>query len=247
MILVLIENQSMKAMKTYKILFLIVIMYSSCNMHSQNFETERENMVKNQIKARGIKDKEVLMAMQKVERHLFVLPEYLGRAYEDGPLPIGNGQTISQPYIVAYMTELLHLDKKKKVLEIGTGSGYQTAILAELAGEVFSIELIEALGQNAKQILMDLAYSNLHLKIGDGYQGWSENAPFDGIIVTCSPTKIPEPLIEQLAEGGIMVIPVGEQYVQELMVLTKKNGKLIQKKATGVRFVPMKDEKGNKY
>jgi protein-L-isoaspartate(D-aspartate) O-methyltransferase len=178
---------------------------------------------------------------------LFVLPEYLGRAYTDGPLPIGNGQTISQPYIVAYMTELLNLNKTKKVLEIGTGSGYQTAILAELAGEVYSIELIEILGQNAKQILMDLAYTNLHLKIGDGYKGWPEDAPFDGIIVTCSPTKIPEPLIEQLAEGGIMVIPVGEQYVQELLVLTKKNGKLMQKKATGVRFVPMKDEKGNKY
>ncbi len=216
-------------------------------MRSQNFDAKREDMVKNQIKARGISDKEVLMAMQKVERHLFVLPEYLGRAYDDGPLPIGHDQTISQPYIVAYMTELLKLDKEKKVLEIGTGSGYQTAILAELAGQVFSIELIEDLCKNAKQILMDLDYSNLHLKIGDGYQGWPENAPFDGIIVTCSPSKIPEPLIEQLAEGGIMVIPVGEQYVQELMVLTKKNGKLIQKKATGVRFVPMKDEKGNKY
>jgi len=245
--LVMIENQSMKAMKTYKITFLIIVMYSFCNLHSQDYTAKREKMVKKQIESRGVKDEKVLDAMEKVERHLFVLPEYLDRAYDDCPLPIGEGQTISQPYIVALMTELLELNNKKKVLEIGTGSGYQAAILAELAGEVYSIELIEPLGKNAKEILDKLAYTNIHLKIGDGYKGWPENAPFDGIIVTCSPTKVPEPLKEQLAEGGIMVIPIGEHYVQELAIITKKDGKLIQKGITGVRFVPMKDEKGNKY
>ena len=245
--MVIVENLSMKAMKINKIIFLVIIMYSFCNLQSQDYTTKREKMVRKQIESRGVFDKGVLAAMTKVERHLFVLPEYLDRAYDDCPLPIGEGQTISQPYIVALMTELLELNNKKKVLEIGTGSGYQAAILAELAGEVYSIELIEALGKNAEKILDKLSYSNIHLKIGDGYKGWPENAPFDGIIVTCSPTKVPEPLKEQLAEGGIMVIPIGEHYVQELAIITKKDGKLIQKGITGVRFVPMVDEKGKKY
>ncbi len=245
--LVIVENLSMKAMKINKITFLVLIMHSFCNLQSQDYTAKREKMVKKQIEARGVSDKDVLNAMEKVERHLFVLQEYLDRAYDDCPLPIGEGQTISQPYIVALMTELLELNKKKKVLEIGTGSGYQAAILAELAGEVYTIELIDTLGKKAGKILDKLSYSNIHIKIGDGYQGWPENAPFDGIIVTCSPTKVPEPLKEQLAEGGIMVIPIGEHYVQELAVITKKEGKLIQRGVTGVRFVPMKDEKGNKY
>jgi protein-L-isoaspartate(D-aspartate) O-methyltransferase len=234
-------------MKYQNIAIILIIMFSFCDMQSQDYAAKRKKMVERQISSRGVTDQKVLDAMLKIERHLFVPVEFISSAYEDSPLPIGEGQTISQPYIVAYMTELLKLDKEKKVLEIGTGSGYQTAILAELAGEVYSIELIRSLGKNAAEILDKLKYQNIHLKIGDGYQGWTENAPFDAIIVTCSPTKIPEPLQQQLAENGIMVIPVGQHYVQELVIVTKKNGKLKHRNVTGVRFVPMKDNEGNKY
>lgn len=222
-------------------------MFSIFGMKPQNFEIQRQKMVNDQIAARGIKDKNVLNALLKVERHRFVPEAYLKDAYADSPLPIGQGQTISQPYIVALMTELLKPAKNKKVLEIGTGSGYQAAVLAELMGEVYSIELIETLGKNASILLKELNYKNIHIKIGDGYLGWKEFSPYDGIIVTCSPTKIPEPLIEQLAEDGLMVIPVGQKYIQELVVVHKKNGKTEQTRITGVRFVPMKDEKGKSY
>jgi len=220
---------------------------SFCDSNSQDYKKLREKMVKNQIKRRGVSDKEVLEAMNKVERHLFVPKKYVNNAYDDSPLPIGEGQTISQPYIVAFMTEILKLDKTKKVLEIGTGSGYQAAILSEVAGEVYSIELIESLGKHAKTLLKKLNYNNVEVKIGDGYQGWKEHAPFDAIIVTCSPTHIPEKLKEQLSEGGLMIIPVGPRFAQELILLKKKNGKIKQTDVIAVRFVPMKDDDGKNY
>ncbi len=220
---------------------------SFCNTNSQDYEKLREKMVNNQIKRRGVSDEKVLAAMNNVERHLFVSKEYINNAYEDSPLPIGEGQTISQPYIVAFMTEILKLDKTKKVLEIGTGSGYQAAVLSEVAGKVYSIELIESLGKQAKTLLKKLNYNNVEVKIGDGYQGWKEHAPFDAIIVTCSPTHIPEKLKEQLAEGGLMIIPVGPRFSQELILLKKKKGKIKQTDVIAVRFVPMKDDKGKSY
>jgi protein-L-isoaspartate(D-aspartate) O-methyltransferase len=216
-------------------------------INSQNYKSLRERMVEKQIKARGVSNKQVINALLKVERHLFVPEGYRNEAYDDGPLPIGEGQTISQPYIVAYMTEVLDLTQKEKVLEIGTGSGYQAAILAECAKEVYTIELIESLGKQAEKLLDKLAYKNIHVKIGDGYQGWEEHAPYDAIIVTCAPSHIPEPLKNQLSEGGKMVIPVGGSFAQELVVLTKKGGKLELRHDLGVRFVPMKKKSGGKY
>lgn len=204
-------------------------------------------MVETQIEARGIEDKKVLDAFREVERHKFVLPQYIPYAYADSPLPIGQGQTISQPYIVAYMTEALDLQKTDKVLEIGTGSGYQAAILAEICDSVFTIEIFEKLGEKAQQIFNELGYDNIISKVGDGYKGWPEYAPFDGIIVTCAPTEIPEPLQKQLAEGGRMIIPVGEDPVQNLVLMVKKRGKIRKQSVLPVRFVPMIDPDGQKY
>lgn len=204
-------------------------------------------MVESQIKARGIKNQEVLDAMLKVERHLFVPAELAGQAYSDNPLPIGEGQTISQPYIVALMTEVLDLEKTSRVLEIGTGSGYQAAVLAEICDSVYSIEIFESLASKARDLLTILGYKNITIKSGDGYAGWKEHSPFDAIIVTCAPTEIPEPLKEQLAEGGKMVIPVGESYDQELVLLEKHKGKIIEKAIVPVRFVPMVNPSGKKY
>ena len=222
-------------------------MWSMCNSKSQNYSEMRNRMVERQIRARGIYDKNVLEAMMKVERHLFVPEKLKVYAYDDGPLQIGEGQTISQPYIVAYMTRVLNLGENSKVLEIGTGSGYQAAVLAEVAGEVYSIELIETLGKRAENLLNELGYKNIHVKIGDGYLGWEEHAPFDGIIVTCAPTHVPEPLKEQLAENGTMIIPVGSGYGQDLVILQKKDGKIRENNDIGVRFVPMKKKSGDKY
>src|SRR4030043_1897036 len=174
-----------------------------------DYKVMREKMVETQIKARGVKDPRVISALLKVERHRFVLEEYLNSAYADQPLPIGEGQTISQPYIVALMTELLELKENEKVLEIGTGSGYQAAILAELAKEVYTIEIIESLALIAKNRLLELGYQNIRVKAGDGYLGWPEAAPFDAITITCAPDHIPTPLLDQLKEGGRMVVPVG--------------------------------------
>ena len=196
---------------------------------------------------RGITDSRVIKAMQRIERHLFVPPEYVQRAYADGPVPIGFGQTISQPYIVAFMTEILKLKSEDRVLEIGTGSGYQAAVLAEICSSVYSIEIVPQLGRRASSLLKRLGYGNIVLKTGDGYKGWKEYAPFDAIIVTCSPTHIPKPLEEQLVEGGRMIIPVGERYVQQLVYLVKKDGKLQKKDVLPVLFVPMVDEKGKGY
>lgn len=198
-------------------------------------------MVETQIKARGVKDPRVLAAMLKVERHLFVPKDLHPTAYSDQPLPIGEGQTISQPYIVALMTELLDLKGDDKVLEVGTGSGYQAAILAELAKEVYSIEIIEKLAISAEKLLFDLGYKSIKVKAGDGYLGWPEVAPFDAIIVTCAPDHIPRPLIDQLKEGGRMVVPVGE-FTQELKKIIKRGGKLETTDVIPVIFVPMTGE-----
>jgi protein-L-isoaspartate(D-aspartate) O-methyltransferase len=206
-----------------------------------DFKVMREKMVESQIKARGVKDPRVLSALLKVERHRFVPKKYLDSAYSDQPLPIGEGQTISQPYIVALMTELLELKANEKVLEIGTGSGYQAAVLAELAKEVYTIEIVEPLASMAKKRLSELGYQNVIVKAGDGYLGWPEAAPFDAIIVTAAPDHIPAPLIDQLKEGGRMVVPVGS-YAQELKKIVKKSGKVETTNIIPVVFVPMTGE-----
>jgi protein-L-isoaspartate(D-aspartate) O-methyltransferase len=204
---------------------------------------EREAMVEMQIARRGVTAESVLAAMRRVPRHRFVPVAMKDRAYEDGPLPIGHGQTISQPYIVAFMTEALKLKPHEKVLEIGTGSGYQAAVFAELVKEVYSIEIVKPLGELAAKTLAEAGYTNVKTRIGDGYRGWAEAAPFDAIMVTCAPDKIPQPLIDQLAEGGRMIIPVGGEDVgQELVLLVKKAGKVERKEVLPVRFVPMTGE-----
>jgi protein-L-isoaspartate(D-aspartate) O-methyltransferase len=195
-------------------------------------------MVSSQLAVRGIKDPKILDAMKKVPRHLFVPEDLLSHAYSDEPLPIGEGQTISQPYIVAYMTEVLALQGGERVLEIGTGSGYQTAILAEIAQKVFTVELIEVLSFRAQEALKKLKYSNILYKIGDGTFGWDEQAPFDAIIVTAAPEKVPHSLEEQLKIGGKMIIPVGSAY-QELVFVTREKKRFKRKKLLPVRFVPL--------
>ena len=209
------------------------------------FFQKRVQMVETQLKARDITDQRVLDAMLKVERHKFVPKEYQHLAYIDEPLSIGFGQTISQPYIVAKMTELLELNKNDKVLEIGTGSGYQAAILAELCKEVYTIEIIPELAQRAEKLLKELGYKNIFVKVGDGYYGWPEHAPFDKIIVTCAPKEIPQKLVEQLKDGGKMVLPVGDVF-QELVVVEKHNGVVTKKSVFPVRFVPMIKSEENK-
>jgi len=209
--------------------------------------TERREMVAQQLKRRGIEDVDVLRAMAKVPRHRFVPQALQAMAYADQPLPIGHDQTISQPYIVALMSEVLTVRPGQRVLEVGTGSGYQAAVLAEMGVTVYSIEIIPELGRRAATVLGELGYEGVNLKIGDGYQGWPEAAPFDGIIVTCAPGDIPEPLTEQLAEGGRLVIPVGDGFAQKLVRLTKTEGRLVEEKIVDVRFVPMVDEKGKTY
>lgn len=215
--------------------------------NDDNFNGKRMQMVERQIKARGVTDNATLDACLKVPRHRFVLPQYINSAYNDSPLPIEEGQTISQPYIVAFMTEALNLKRTDKVLEIGTGSGYQAAILAKICDSVFTIEIFPKLGNKAIKLFAELGYKNIFCKIGDGYKGWSEHAPFDAIIVTCAPSKIPEPLKNQLAEGGRMIIPVGETHFQSLVLLEKKKGKLREEKILPVRFVPMINENGKEY
>ena len=200
---------------------------------------QRQRMVEQQLKPRGIKDERVLAAMAKVPREEFVAADARPSAYEDGPLPIGYDQTISQPYVVAFMTEQLRPKRSDRVLEIGSGSGYQAAILGELVAEVYTIEIVEPLAKSAEATLQRLGYSNVHIKVGDGYKGWPEEAPFDAIIVTCAPEKVPQPLVDQLKDGGRMVIPVGERFAQQLYLLEKKNGQLKESITLPVRFVPM--------
>ena len=200
---------------------------------------QRQRMVEQQLKPRGIKEERVLAAMAKVPREEFIPVDVRADAYEDGPLPIGYDQTISQPYVVAFMTEQLRPKPSDRVLEIGSGSGYQAAILAELVGEVYTIEIVEPLAKSAEATLQRLGYKNVHIKAGDGYNGWPEEAPFDAVIVTCAPEKVPQPLVDQLKDGGRMVIPVGERFAQQLYLLEKKNGQLKESVTLPVRFVPM--------
>ncbi len=228
-----------------KLLLQLSILIFIFNCHSKTevniswHEIARREMVQEQIIARGVNDTNVINAILKVERHKFVPKEHEKYAYVDGPLPIGEGQTISQPYIVALMTEALQLKGGERVLEIGTGSGYQAAILSLIAKEVYTIEIIPALANSAKQRLESLGYKNVYVKCGDGFLGWPEVAPFDGIIITCAAPRVPEPLVEQLAEGGRLIMPEGEEW--QMLVLYKKiNGKMEKKEIIPVLFVPMK-------
>lgn len=199
---------------------------------------ERQRMVDEQIARRGIRDQRVLAAMRKIERHRFVSEAQRSGAYEDHPLPVGEGQTISQPYIVALMTEALALQGDERVLEVGTGSGYQTAILAELVTEVYSVEILPRLAEQARATLEDLGYRNVHIRLGDGSEGWAEHAPYQGILVTAAPPQVPPALLEQLAEGGRLVIPVGVQS-QELELHTRRPEGFRVERLAAVRFVPL--------
>jgi protein-L-isoaspartate(D-aspartate) O-methyltransferase len=206
-----------------------------------DFQAQRLAMVKYQIMERGVKDRSVIEAMMAAPRHKFVSENYLNRAYDDSPLPIGYGQTISQPYIVAYMTEILNLNKNSRVLEVGTGSGYQAAILSPIVKQVYTIEIIPELAKSAAVRLKDLGYHNVEVAIGDGYFGWNKYAPFDAIIVTAAAGHIPPPLIEQLKNNGRMVIPVGGSFlIQNLILVTKdKDGNVTTRNLIPVRFVPL--------
>ena len=218
---------------------------TGCQKHIESaseFAAERQKMIQEQLKPRGIKDERVLAAMAKVPREEFVPENLRDKSYSDSALPIGNDQTISQPFIVAFMTEQLRLQPTNRVLEVGTGSGYQTAVLAELAKDVYTIEIIEPLAKGASARLARLGYNNAHVKVGDGYQGWPEVAPFDAIIVTCAPDKVPPPLTQQLKENGRMIVPVGSGMEQQLFLLEKKDGQLAQTAILPVRFVPMMGE-----
>lgn len=201
----------------------------------------RERMVREQIEARGVTDARVLAAMRAVPRHELVPEELRGSAYEDRPLPIGYGQTISQPYVVAFMTQALELEPGDRVLEVGTGSGYQAAVLGELAKEVYTIEIVEPLAERAAADLARLGYKNVHVRAGDGYRGWPEHAPFDAIVVTAAPERVPQPLIDQLAVGGRLVLPVG-RFIQELVRITREETGLREERLLDVRFVPMTGE-----
>jgi protein-L-isoaspartate(D-aspartate) O-methyltransferase len=209
---------------------------------SLDYSDERRRMVEEHLRARGISDSNVLDAMLRVPRHRFVPPAQAKSAYGDHPLPIGHGQTISQPYIVAYMTEAAKVSRQDKVLEIGTGSGYQAAVLGEVAGAVYSIEIVPALARRASDLLRELGYENVHVKTGDGYQGWAEHAPYDAILVTAAPDHVPPALIDQLAQGGRMVIPVGT-WNQEMRVITKTPGGVTEQRSFPVRFVPLTRER----
>jgi protein-L-isoaspartate(D-aspartate) O-methyltransferase len=211
----------------------------------KKLEDLRKEMVEKQIRARGVKDPRVLDALLRVERHNFVPSGMETVAYDDNPLSIGEGQTISQPYIVALMTELAKVQPTSKVLEVGTGSGYQAAVLAVLAKEVFTIEIIPSLGNQAKEKLKALGYENVHVRVGDGYQGWPEEAPFDAIVVTAAPDHVPQPLVDQLKIGGRLVIPLGDFY-QDLAVLTRTEKGLNRETIIPVRFVPMTGEAEDK-
>jgi protein-L-isoaspartate(D-aspartate) O-methyltransferase len=208
-------------------------------MEEDRYSSLRKNMVERQIAARGVKDPHVLEAMSRVPRHIFIPDELADRAYDDSPLPIGDGQTISQPYMVAWMTELLAVEKGNKVLEIGTGSGYQAAILCELAGEVLSIEKYPSLAREAEGRLRSLGYRNIRIRVGDGTLGWPEEAPFDGIMVTAGAPSVPQPLLEQLADGGRLVIPVGPSGMQMLNLIRRKGREYQASEEGSCVFVPL--------
>jgi len=224
------------------LLFLLGLATSVCTapeaLQERDRRDERDRMVAQQIRARGIQDPRVLAAMERVPRHLFVPQSARGEAYDDHPLPIGHGQTISQPFIVAFMTEALDVSAEHRVLEIGTGSGYQAAVLAELAREVYTIEILEPLAESARATLESMQYRNVHVRAGNGYEGWPEHAPYDRIIVTAAPPEVPPALVEQLRVDGLMAIPVGTA-VQELRILRRTRTGLETIKTLPVRFVPM--------
>jgi len=223
------------------IILLMLLSWTLVCQNKDQYESAREQMVRSQIVARGINDQATLRAMRKVPRHLFVPASYVKEAYSDRPLPIGYSQTISQPLIVAYMTELVKPSKGKKALEIGTGSGYQAAVLAEIVDTVYTIEIVKELATEAAARLKILGYKNIVVKYGDGYKGWPEHGPFDIIIVTAAADHIPQPLKDQLAEGGRLVMPVGNPVAaQELVLLTKRNGKITEQRLEPVWFVPLK-------
>ena len=205
-------------------------------------QAERERMVERQIEARGVKDTAVLRAMRQVPRHLFVPVSYAPQAYRDGPLALGHGQMISQPYIVAFMAEALRLRGDDRVLEIGTGSGYQTAVLAQLARDVFSIEIVKPLAEQAAAKLEELGYANVQVRAGDGYQGWPEHAPYDAILVSAAPDHIPQPLLDQLAVGGRMILPLGKKFSQDLMLIRRTHSGYERTPLLPVAFVPMTGE-----
>ncbi len=232
-----------KSTRVLSILFFIFLIGSQFDYlkAADSLFNNRREMVETQIKKRGIKDKVTLEAMLSVPRHKFVPLVHRAYAYADRPLPIGHGQTISQPYIVALMTSILGLNSESVVLEVGTGSGYQAAILSRICKEVYTVEIIPPLGKNAAALLKDLKYDNVKAEIGDGYYGWEEYAPFDGIMVTAAATYIPPPLIKQLKPGGKMIIPIGGVFqVQRLMLITKKqDGTLVSENILPVRFVPL--------
>ncbi len=204
----------------------------------KNYQKKREKMVKDQIEARGIKDGKILEAMRKVPRHLFVPWNMRAYAYHDEPLPIGEGQTISQPYIVAYMSEVLRLKGNEKILEVGTGSGYQAAILAEVGKEVYTLDIVKSLSLRAEKVLKKMEYKNIYFKVGDGTYGWKEHAPYDAIMVTAAPVAVPEALRQQLKVSGRMIVPVGSAF-QELVLVTREKKKFKEKKLLPVRFVPL--------
>jgi len=211
---------------------------------THDYRLARERMVKTQLIPRGIEDENVLRAMEKIQRHLFVEEALVGEAYNDHPLPIGHKQTISQPYIVALMTEALELTGTEKVLEIGTGSGYQTAILAELSDVVYTVERIEPLIEKSKDLLQSLGYKNIYFKTYDGTLGWEDFAPFDAIMVTAGAPKVPDPLLKQLADGGRMIIPIGNKYSQDLIKVTRVQNRFVEKNLGGCRFVDLIGEHG---
>ncbi len=208
------------------------------------YDRARERMVQSQIEARGIKDPRVLDAMRQVPRHLFVPVDMRGSAYRDSPLPIGEGQTISQPYIVALMTEMLGLSGEERVLEIGTGSGYQSAILSLLAREVYTVERLPNLAQRAEEVLRQLGYTNVHIRVGDGTLGWPEHAPYEAIIVTAASPEVPAPLLDQLADGGRLVAPVGPRWNQTLVRVRREGDRFRRERLTAVAFVPLVGKHG---
>jgi len=210
----------------------------SIAQESSEWAARRASMVERQIQARGVQDPRVLEALRRVPRHRFVPESYQSNAYADSPLPIGHGQTISQPYIVAYMTEALELQPSHRVLEIGTGSGYQAAVLAELAAEVYTIEIVPELAARSRQVLGALGYENVHVRTGNGYLGWPEAAPFDRVILTAAPDELPSTLVDQLAPGGILIAPVGRD-VQVITVVRRTDEGVVTEQTLPVRFVPM--------
>jgi protein-L-isoaspartate(D-aspartate) O-methyltransferase len=218
-----------------------ILLFSPSALAGDAYQSKREAMVRTQIAERGVKDMATLQAMRAVPRHLFVPPHLADSAYEDRPLPIGYGQTISQPYIVAYMTELIRPQAGHKVLEIGAGSGYQAAVLAEIVKQVYTIEIVPELGHAARERMQQQGYRNVHVRVADGYDGWPEQAPFDAIVVTAAADYIPPPLIRQLKDGGRMVIPVGSPFlVQMLMLVEKQKGSVKTTSLLPVRFVPFR-------